>query len=83
MFLRENYSKIFIGKNLFNLFICDHYSCALEMETAHSCETSVNIYQTTLHHIPEDSNFCCRYAEGLKYHILSLIYVVDKCQKVN
>jgi hypothetical protein len=31
-------------------------SCILKMETACSTETSVNIYQTTRHHIPEDSN---------------------------
>jgi hypothetical protein len=26
------------------------------MEAARSCETSTNMYQTTVHHVPEDSN---------------------------
>jgi hypothetical protein len=31
-------------------------SCNLKMETAHSPETFVTIYQTRWHHIPEDNN---------------------------
>jgi hypothetical protein len=39
------------------------------MEAVSSSETSVNIYQTTRHNIPEDSHLHIRRRENLKSHL--------------
>lgn len=38
-----------------SLFACSAHSSTLKMEEVHSSKTSVNFYQTTRRHIPEDS----------------------------
>jgi hypothetical protein len=46
---------------------------ALKMVAVSSSETSVNIYQTTRHNIPQDSHLRIRRRETLKSHV-ELIY---------
>jgi hypothetical protein len=42
---------------------------ALMMEAVSTSETSVNIYQTKWHNIPEDSHIHTRRRENLKFHL--------------
>jgi hypothetical protein len=44
------------------------YSSALKLGATFSSETSVNFYQTTLHHILEDSTLHIQQHENLNYH---------------
>jgi hypothetical protein len=45
----------------------------LMMKTVNISETSVNIYQTTRHNIPEDSHLHIRRRVNLKSHLFLLI----------
>jgi hypothetical protein len=53
------------------LFFCTilKMADALMMEAASTSETSVNLYQTARHHIPEDSHLHTRRCENLKSYL--------------
>jgi hypothetical protein len=46
---------------------------ALMMEAASTCETSVNVYQTTRRNSPEDSYIHTIHRENLKSHFLNFV----------
>jgi hypothetical protein len=46
------------------------------MEAASTSETLVNVYQTTLRNIPEDSLLHTRRRENLKYHLAYMDFVI-------
>jgi hypothetical protein len=62
------------GSYISNLFLARGLFIALMMEAASTCETSVNFYQTTRRHNPEDTHLHSRRRENPKS------YWVKDCQ---
>jgi hypothetical protein len=52
--------------SVYSLPFCSSYSWILKMEEVYSSETLINFYQTTWHHILEDSMLHRHYCWNLK-----------------
>jgi hypothetical protein len=58
------------------------YSIALKMEAVFSSESSIDLYQTAHHHIPENSTLYTHCCENLQFNVMCPVLICVGCTKL-